>query len=119
MFKSTRIRQYIFVVGAFLFSLGFISAKAHAGDPSDVTLKIMNHMFDPPELVIPADHKVKLTVINMDSSPAEFESEELGREKVVPANGKIHFFIGPLDPGSYDFVDDFHRSTTTGRITVK
>jgi hypothetical protein len=93
--------------------------SAYAEDPVDARLTIQNHTFDPQELMVPADKKIKLSIINKDASTAEFESEDLGREKVVPANGEIYVYIGPLDPGSYGFFDDFHRDTTTGKVTAK
>jgi hypothetical protein len=69
-------------------------------------------------LTIPADTKVKLIVQNLDSAPAEFESYDLNREKVVGPNSEITVFIGPLDPGRYSIFDDFHRDTT-GTIIAK
>ena len=49
---------------------------------------------------------------------AEFESNSLHREKIVTAGGQIAVFVGPLDPGSYEFFDDFHNSTR-GHLVVK
>lgn len=85
----------------------------------DYVISIKNHQFTPSELVIPADVKVKVFVKNLDDTPAEFESHDLNREKVVAANGEISLFIGPLSAGRYSYFDDFHRDTTTGVITAK
>jgi hypothetical protein len=49
-------------------------------------------------------------VIDADPTPAEFESFELRREKVVVAGQEITLYIGPLKPGSYEFFDDFNPS---------
>lgn len=92
------------------------SINAHA---QDYVLIIKDHQFSPKELTIPAGQKLKITVKNMDSTPAEFESSDLNREKVVGGNSEIIVFIGPLDAGSYSYFDDFHRDTTTGTITAK
>ena len=73
----------------------------------------------PRELTIPAGQKVKIVVRNEDPTPAEFESSDLNREKVVGANSQIMLFVGPLDAGRYGFFDDFHRATTTGTLLVK
>jgi plastocyanin len=78
-----------------------------------------NHQFTPKELLVPAGQKVKITVRNQDATPAEFESSDLNREKVVSANSEISVFVGPLDPGRYVFFDDFHRETTSGVIIAK
>ena len=73
----------------------------------------------PRELTVPANRKIKLIVTNEDATAAEFESAELNREKVVPANGRITVYLDPLDPGRYGFFDDFHRDTTKGTIVAK
>jgi plastocyanin len=92
------------------------SAAAYA---EDYVITIKGNQFSPKELVIPAGQKIKVTVKNLDATPAEFESFDLNREKVVSANSEIIVFVGPLDPGSYAYFDDFHRDTTKGTITVK
>jgi len=85
----------------------------------DYVLTLKDNRFSPKELTIPANQKVKITVKNLDATPAEFESSDLNREKMVGANSEIIVFVGPLDAGSYGFFDDFHRDTTTGTIIAK
>ena len=92
------------------------AAAAHA---EDYVLTLKNNQFSPKVLTIPAGQKIKITVKNQDATPAEFESSDLNREKVVAANSEITIFIGPLDAGSYGYFDDFHRDTTTGTIIAK
>lgn len=92
------------------------SVAAHA---EDYVLTLKNNQFSPKVLTVPAGQKVKITVKNQDATPAEFESSDLNREKVVGANSEITIFIGPLNAGSYGFFDDFHRDTTTGTIVAK
>jgi len=92
-----------------------VAAPAFADDP---VLAIKDHQFVPPELEIPAGTKVKLIVRNNDPTTSEFESTELHREKVVQSGHEIVVFIGPLDPGRYEFFDDFHPETR-GHIVVK
>ncbi len=92
------------------------SATAHA---EDYVLTLKDNHFSPKDLTIPVGQKVKITVKNQDATPAEFESSDLNREKVVGANGEIIVFIGPLDAGTYGYFDDFHRDTTIGTITAK
>ena len=93
-----------------------ISVAAHA---EDYVLTLKNNQFSPKVLTVPAGQKIKITVKNQDATPAEFESSDLNREKVVGANSEISVFIGPLDAGSYGYFDDFHRDTTTGTIVAK
>jgi hypothetical protein len=99
-----------------LAALLVLSAPARA---EDYVLTLKDNQFAPQQLVIPAKQKVKITVKNLDATPAEFESYELNREKVVAAHSEIIVFVGPLDPGNYNFFDDFHRDTTKGVITAK
>jgi Cupredoxin-like domain len=93
------------------------AAPALAKEPS-VTIAVKGQQFVPDEVEIPAHTRVKLIIRNEDKIPAEFESSELHREKVVPGGGKISLFVGPLKPGRYEFFDDFHPSSR-GHLVVK
>jgi plastocyanin len=93
------------------------AAAARADDPS-FALALKNNQFVPSELQIPAGVKVKLVVRNDNSTPSEFESHQLHREKIVPPGREVTVFVGPLDPGSYEFFDDFHPQTR-GHLIVK
>ena len=84
----------------------------------DVTIAIKDHRFVPQDVAIPAGAKTKLVVRNDDPTTSEFESTELHREKVVQSGHEISVFVGPLDPGRYEFFDDFHP-TTRGHLVVK
>ena len=93
------------------------AAPVFADDPSfAITLK--ENRFVPSEVQVPAGVKVKLVVRNDNPVASEFESIELHREKVVTAGAQINVFVGPLDPGSYEFFDDFHPQTR-GHLLVK
>ena len=92
------------------------SASAHA---EEYVITLKGNQFSPKELIIPSGRKIKITVKNLDATPAEFESSDLNREKVVAANGDVIVFIGPLDAGRYGYFDDFHRDTTTGMIIAR
>jgi hypothetical protein len=100
----------------FLMAALLAPVAAHA---EDYTLTLKNHAFTPTEITVPAGQKFKLTVKNEDAAPAEFESEKLNREKIVPANSSVVVNLGPLDAGSYAFVDDFHKDVAKGTITAK
>ena len=84
-----------------------------------VEIIIRGHLFYPSEVIVPANTKVKLFVINEDPTPEEFESYELNREKVIMGNSKAIIFIGPLDPGEYPFFGEFNMSTALGKIIVE
>jgi hypothetical protein len=94
------------------------SAASLAATP-EFELEIRNHLFQPDTLVIPANTKVKLVIYNRDSTPEEFESYELNREKVIPGGSKAIVFVGPLAPGEYPFFGEFNPQTALGTIIVK
>jgi plastocyanin len=94
-----------------------VAAAALADDPS-FSIMLKNNQFVPSEVQIPAGVKVKLVVHNDNPTPSEFESTQFHREKVVPSGQEITVFVGPLDPGSYEFFDDFHPQTR-GHLVVK
>lgn len=85
----------------------------------EYALTIKDHKFVPTEITIPANTKVKLVVKNLDPTPEEFESQQLHREKVIQGNSQAVVYIGPLDPGTYPFIGEFHESTAKGHIIVK
>jgi hypothetical protein len=86
--------------------------------PSPVTLILKDHRFSPATLVVPANQKVQVIVINQDKATEEFDSHDLKVEKLVTPNGRASFSIGPLKPGTYSFMGEFHPDTAQGRITA-
>ncbi len=99
------------------FILLLFSLNSFATDVYE--LVILEHSFIPDRLVIPANKKIKLLVINKDDEVEEFESFDLKREKIIPAHGQISINIGPLDPGEYEFYGEFHIKTAQGKIIVE
>jgi plastocyanin len=97
--------------------LAAVAASALADD-GVVTITLKDHQFTPSEVAVPAGVKVQLLVKNQQPTTAEFESHSLHREKIVTAGGEITVPVGPLDPGSYEFFDDFH-SATRGHLVAK
>ena len=93
-------------------------APAAAEEPT-VTLTIKDHKFDPAEVEIPAGTKVKLIVKNADSTPEEFESHELHREKVIAGGQQAIIFVGPLKPGRYEFFGEFNPKSARGHLVAK
>lgn len=83
------------------------------------TLIIKEHRFEPSEITIPAGKKIKLLVDNQDSTPEEFESHSLNREKVIAGKSKATIYIGPLTPGRYTFEGEFNVKTAQGAIIAQ
>jgi hypothetical protein len=108
------VKLYKALVFFLLFAANFVWAEKPV-----IQLIIKDHLFYPSELIVPANKKMKLIVDNQDSTPEEFESYELNREKVILGNSKAVIFIGPLAPGEYPFFGEFNMATAQGKLIVK
>ncbi len=108
----------IFVTAIAVFLLASVTA-ANADTVPEIVITLSKNTFIPATIDLPANQKTKLIITNKDDAAAEFESYDLNREKVVPANSTITIFIDPLDPGTYTAFDDFHRDTTNATFVVK
>jgi len=99
-----------------LLSLVCLSSWA-AGN--EFALVIKDHRFVPDEIRVPVNQKVKLVVHNQDATPEEFESHQLNREKVIAPGAKATIYVGPLKPGRYTFVGEFHEKTARGVLIAE
>lgn len=102
---------------AFL-SMALFVTLAGAAEP-EVQLVIKNHRFEPAELKVPKGQRIKLVVHNQDTTPEEFESHSLNREKVIPGGARATLFIGPLKPGRYEFFGEYHEATAKGAVVAE
>ncbi len=102
-----------------LFLLAALHCASAAAEVPEFTIEIRDHLFYPSELVIPADTKVKVIVVNHDPTPEEFESYELNREKVIMGGARANIFLGPLPPGVYPFFGEFNPKTAQGSVRVE
>lgn len=96
-------------IPAILTGVFAISSLALAADEPPIVLMIHNSKFEPNQLVLPSSTKLKLVVRNLDALPTEFESYDLSREIVVPGHGEVTIYIGPMEPGNYQFFNDFNH----------
>lgn len=102
-----------------LFLLPLLLPLPALGADADYTLVINDHRFQPAEITIPSGKKIKLMIVNRDSTPEEFDSFALNREKVIVSQGSATLYIGPLEAGRYEFIGEFHASTAQGAINVR
>ena len=89
------------------------------GAKPEFIIEIKDHLFYPTEVIIPANTKVKLIIYNRDSTPEEFDSFDLNREKVIFANRKTTIFIGPLPVGRYQFFGEYNPNSARGTVIVQ
>jgi plastocyanin len=97
----------------------FLALAPVATQAQDLILTIKDHKFTPAEIKVPANKRVKLTVVNDDATPEEFESHVMKVEKIIPGRSKAVVRIGPLKPGRYPFVGEFHEDSAKGTIIAE
>jgi hypothetical protein len=85
----------------------------------EFNLVIRDHKFEPPEIRVPARKRVSIYVTNEDATPEEFDSTALKVEKVIPGKSKGLVRIGPLEPGRYEFIGEFHADTAKGVVIAE
>ena len=92
-------------------------ARAGAPEPS-LSLTLKNHIFTPAILNVPKGARVRVNLANLDAATEEFDSHDLRVEQLVTPHSKTSFAIGPLKPGIYTFMGEFHPGTARGQIVV-
>jgi hypothetical protein len=83
-------------------------AYAQADEMPVFSIEFKDGAITPLRLEVPARRAFKIELHNTGTTPAEFESLELHREKVLAPQSKSFIVIKTLDPGEYKFFDDFH-----------
>ena len=112
--------QYVLQASLLPAMLAVLPAATSPAFAQEATysLTVQNGKFEPSTLAVKAGVKFKLVVSNKGTKPAEFESPELNREKIVPAGASVPLYVGPLAPGAYPFFDDFDQKNR-GQIVAK
>jgi Cupredoxin-like domain len=112
------LRILTVLIASGLVGAAVLAQPAGATEPA-YTLTIKDHRFAPDTLEIPANVRAKLMIKNADPTPEEFDSDSLHREKVIPGGTEGIVFVGPLEPGSYAFMGEYHMDTAKGRVIAK
>lgn len=109
-----------YLVRPFLSALLLVAGALplHAQQTASVTVSVKSHRFQPAEIHAPAKVPIELHIKNLDATPMEFESVSLRVEKVVAGNSQGTIRLRPLEPGRYNFFDDFHQETN-GVLVVR
>lgn len=115
-------RKSLALVGAAVF--GFwcaphVVATASASDEMEIEISIKDHKFEPAALKLPTGKRVKISVKNLDPSAEEFESKDLGFEKVIAGNSDATIRLKPLEAGTYVFYGEYHMDTALGHIVAE
>jgi hypothetical protein len=100
------------------FLILLLTALMARAETLEVELVLKEHLFTPSQLILPAGKKIKLLIHNQDTSPEEFESFSLNREKVILGEATGVVFLGPLEPGEHTFSGEYNPDTARGLIKV-
>lgn len=94
-------------------------APARAEDAPTFHIEFADGKFEPLRLEVPANRTFEIQLVNKGQGPAEFESKQLHKEKVLAPGSTTTMVIRNLDPGEYDFFDDFHPETPPAVLVAK
>ncbi len=95
------------------------SLPARAEDDPTFRIEFKDGVVNPLRLEVPAGRRIRLELHNLGETPAEFESRELRKEKVLAPGSNSTLVIRTLDPGEYDFFDDFHPDAPPAVLVAK
>jgi len=115
LYLEGRMRTVFAALGV----IGLLALVAAPARSDDYVLTIKDHRFTPAELKVPANQRVAVTVINEDATAEEFDSGALKVEKVVAGKSKGVVRIGPLKPGRYPFIGEYHEATAKGVVIAE
>jgi plastocyanin len=108
----------VILVGA---GLAYLPGAAQADEMQVIHMDIKDGVITPNRIEVAAGTTFKIMVTNSGSSPAEFESLRLHREKVLAPGVTSFVVIRHLSAGTYEFYDEFHmdQKTANGVIVAK
>ncbi len=90
-----------------------------ASGPPPIPLLLKEHRFTPAEITVKANQPFAIEVTNADGVADEFDSDSLKREKVIAGGQKGVVRVGPLPPGRYPFMGEYHAKTAQGAVIVQ
>jgi hypothetical protein len=96
-----------------------VPIHGHAEDDPIFRVEFKDGVVTPLRLEVPAKRRFKLELHNLGQTPAEFESRELRKEKVLAPGTSSTLVIRTLDPGEYEFFDDFHLDAPPAVLVAK
>ncbi|MDR9804667.1 cupredoxin domain-containing protein [Rhizobium hidalgonense] len=98
--------------------LGVTPVVAEGMDPV-FRVHFSNGVISPTVIEVPANTRFKLQLQNDGSTPIEFESVPLRKEKVLGPGASSFLVFRSLEPGDYAFFDDFHLDMPPARLVAK
>lgn len=106
-----------FLLAGSLAIAGMVPVRA--ADEPVFTLEFEDGKVTPLRLEVPAGARFKIELVNKGRTPAEFESGALRKEKVLAPGARSSLVFKTLDPGEYEFIDEFHPEAPKGVIAAR
>lgn len=113
------MRRALPLAAAFLAAALTAAAPARADDEPTFRITFKDGVIEPLRIEVPANTRIRLELVNIGATPAEFESVELRKEKVLAPGSDSVMVLRRLDPGEYDFFDDFHLDMPHAVVVAK
>jgi hypothetical protein len=107
----------IVLLAALIFASG--TANRAEGEEPIFAIEFKDGTVAPLRLEVPANKRFQLLLRNSGDTPAEFESSELRKEKVLAPKTTAILVFRTLDPGEYAFFDDFHPGAPKAVLIAK
>ena len=95
------------------------AANSWAEEEPVFTIAFKDGAVSPLRLEVPANRRFQLNLVNNGDTPAEFESNELRKEKILAPRTTSILVFRTLDPGEYPFFDDFHPDAPKAILIAK
>lgn len=93
--------------------------SADAATAPDYVITFTDQGVRPDVLEVPAETRIKLTLVNRTSAAVEFESLPLRKEKVLAPGASSFLVLRGLAAGDYPFFDDFHPGHPPARLVAR
>ena len=103
-----KMARYFAVILA-LAPLLALGKPAFAAEEPTFAIEFKDGSVTPTRIEVPAKTRFRLELKNSGKTAAEFESNEMKKEKVLAPGTTSSLIIRTLDPGEYKFFDDFHQ----------
>jgi hypothetical protein len=98
---------------------GMAAAPAGAEELPTFRITFTDRTIEPPVLEVPAGTAFKLEIHNDSKMAAEFESDQMHKEKILGIGVRSFVVIRDLEPGEYTFFNDFKPDIAPGRLIAR
>jgi hypothetical protein len=101
---------HVLFVALLWLGLGW-ATQGRAQELPTFHIVVSDGVFNPKRVEVPAGQRVKLVLKNEGPGPLEFENDEMHIEKILGPGGTSFVVLPKLQPGEYEFIDEFNIGT--------